>query len=265
MPYRMRPIGPLVKLLHALVLSLGLSTAGSADVLVLVHGFAADPGTWDFSGVNRVLDAHGWLPGPAPAGGNSRYSVALPASAPLGVQTTFLQSYLAQIRAAHPGEKLAVAGHSAGGVVARLALLNGNAAGVATLITIASPHLGTPRAVQGLEVVNDKPFFCPGPGYDFLKDMFGGGGYHFLRYSEGVMIDLLPVGSGNVLAWANTYPHPDIEYHAVVREGGDYMVPAYSQDLNQVPALAGRATLWLTRGPHELSPADGELLARILE
>ena len=33
-----------------------------ADILVLVHGYMADAGTWDVSGVTQVLAANGWQP-----------------------------------------------------------------------------------------------------------------------------------------------------------------------------------------------------------
>ena len=49
-------------------------------------------------------------------------------------------------------EKLILVGHSAGGVVARLVVLGNNPYRVDELITIASPHLGTVRAAQGLDV-----------------------------------------------------------------------------------------------------------------
>ena len=136
------------------------------------------------------------------------------------------------------------------------------------LITIAAPNLGTSRAAQGLEIVDSKPFFCPGPGIDFLKSMLGGEQYRYLKYSRGAMVDLMPVGPGSLINWLNRQPHPDIAYHAVIRQApsypGDEMVPAFSQDLNQVPALRGRAQVYVTPTGHALNPADGKLLANIL-
>jgi triacylglycerol esterase/lipase EstA (alpha/beta hydrolase family) len=46
-------------------------------------------------------------------------------------------------------------GHSAGGVVARVALVNYGADTVAWLITIAAPHLGTERASEALDATDD--------------------------------------------------------------------------------------------------------------
>ena len=97
----------------------------------------------------------------------------------------------------------------AGGVVARLVVLGNNPYRVDELITIASPHLGTVRAAQGLDIVDSKPFFCPGPGIDFVKSVVGGGHYDYLKYSRGVLLDLLPAESGNLLFWLNRQSHPD--------------------------------------------------------
>lgn len=135
---------------------------------------------------------------------------------------------------------------------------------IKSLITIASPQLETPRVFEGLDVVDSQPFFCPGPGIDFLKTVFGGNQYQYLKDSRGAMLDLAPVGRGGLLDWLNQQPHPGIEYHSVVRKGGDNVVPEWSQDLNQIPALRGRAKVHLTQAAHGLNQLDGELLIKIL-
>jgi len=255
-----------------------------ADILLLVHGYAADAGSWEFSGINTQLESRGWLragvftpnashmqfvPGPGQQAANKSYSINLPAQAPLQLQATLLRAVLDTLHNMHPGESLVLVGHSAGGVVARLALLGANSYEVDILITIASPHLGTVRAAQGLDVVDAKPFFCPGPGINILKSFFGGDDYNYLRYSRGVLLDLLPAESGNLLFWLNQQPHPEIEYYAVVRQTafamGDELVPAYSQDMNNVPALRGQAKVLMTATGHRLNLHDGQLLAGILE
>jgi len=248
-----------------------VSLPAVADVLVLVHGYASDASTWEVSGVNRALYAAGWVPGNwnAPiAAARKSFAVNLPAEAPLMVQANYLRADLSLLRKFYPSEKLILVGHSAGGVVARLVLLGGNPFGVDELITIAAPHLGTERAAEGLDVVDSKPFFCPGPGIDFLKSVFGGREYDYLKYSRGVLIDLLPTSSGNILTWANMQPYPDIKYVAVVRRTpyalGDWMVPVVSQDMNNVPALHGRVQVVYTQADHFLNPDDGILLARLL-
>jgi pimeloyl-ACP methyl ester carboxylesterase len=258
-----------------LVLLLVRSVQG--DVLVLVHGYASDAGTWERSGVNSELQAYGWpravilnpnMPDPLQQAANKSFTINLPAEAPLLVQANFLRASLDGIRQRYAHEKLILVGHSAGGVVARLVLLGNNPYRVDELITIASPHLGTVRAAQGLDAVDSKPFFCPGPGIRFLKRLVGGSGYDYLRYSRGVLVDLLPAESGNLLAWMNQQPHPDIVYVSVVRKSpfalGDEVVPAYSQDMNNVPALRGRASVLFTDAGHGLNPADGILLAGLL-
>jgi pimeloyl-ACP methyl ester carboxylesterase len=255
-----------------------------ADVLVLVHGYMSDARTWEISGVTRVLAANGWMPAgvladvpealahPAvaqPAAANKLFSVNLPAAAPLQVQAMHLAGQLAAVRQWYPDERLVIAGHSAGGVVARLLVTNGNPFRIDTLITIASPNLGTVRAAQGLDVVDAKPFFCPGPGIEFLKSVLGGDDYDYLKHSRGALVDLLPAESGNILAWLNRQPQADIRYIAIVRgspsAAGDDVVPAYSQDLNNVPTLHGRVTTLFTPAGHGLNRQDGQLLADILQ
>jgi len=267
--------------LAAMLLLLG--TLVRADVLVLVHGWASAPDTWWVSGVMPVLSARGWqdagvvsagppgiayFPLPGERAGNKIYRVGLSAEAPLLIQTAQLLAELDFIRRRHPDEPLYLAGHSAGGLVARLALVSGRAPAVRKLITIATPNLGTGRALQGLDVVDSKPFFCPGPGIDFLKSVIGGDDYRYVRDSRGALVDMVPAAPGSLLGWLNSQPHPAIEYHAVIHEGpgyaGDWVAPAGAQDLNQVPVLRGRAAVHPLLAPHTLMPADGTVLADIL-
>ena len=258
-----------------------LAQTVQADVLVLVHGYMADARSWEASGVNRVLAENGWQPAgvltdggamryPAslPASSRKSYSVNLPAAAPLSIQASVLARQLALLRQWYPRERLILAGHSAGGVVARMMVTGNNPFGVDTLVTIAAPNLGTVRAAEGLDIVDSKPFFCPGPGIEFLKSTLGGESYDYLEHSRGALIDLLPAESGNILNWLNRQAHANIHYDAIIHTApdgsGDGIVPAYSQDLNAVPALRGRAkTLYLAAG-HSLNPQDGWLLARLL-
>ena len=235
------------------------------NLLVLVHGYASHPVTWEFSGINRILRTNGWKDATGPyAGDNIFYTAALPAQAPLTYQVGMLLAQLQRLRAYHPDKNLILVGHSAGGVVARLAVLNGNLAGVAHLVTIAAPNLGTPRASQGLHIVKDKPFFCPGPGWRYMKSKLGGNTFDYLEDSKGVLYQLLPPQFNSLIARINLQPHPDIKYDAIVRRYGDLLVPAISQDLNNVPALRGRSKVWVTDTGHFLNPSDGQLLVKIL-
>ena len=255
-----------------------------ADVLVLVHGWASDAGTWDRSGIVPFLVSRGWhdagtftaTPGgvqwlPAPGAslpGDHLYRVNLPATAPIAVQAAMLRPALAAARQRHPGERIVLVGHSAGGVVARMAIVGPGAPAVDQLITIAAPNLGTARALEGIDIVESKPFFCPGPGIDFLKTVLGGPEYRYLKHSRPVLADLAPAGLGNVLSWLNAQPHPDIRYDAVVRASpagpGDELVPGFSQDLNQVPVLRGRARVHVTPAAHGLNPSDGVLIEQLV-
>jgi pimeloyl-ACP methyl ester carboxylesterase len=236
-----------------------------ADVAVLVHGYLGSPFSWGESGVHAALATQGWQP-PAPAGaanGNTVYTMDLPSIAPLMVQADILSRTLRDIESRHPGEKVTLIGHSAGGVIARLALVRGGAGQVGRLITIAAPHLGTERALQALDATHDA---CP---IGMIKDFFGGSLYHTVKASSPLLVDLAPAVPGSFLHWLNAQPHPDIEYVSVIRTtpdgfAGDVVVPGFSQDMNQVPALRGRSRVVVAPSPHELLPADGPLLAMLL-
>lgn len=254
--------------------------AARADVMVLVHGWAANVDTWIYSGVASVLARNGWhdagvvsttpggvrhFPGyPTAETKKHFYRAQLPATAPLLLQASHLTAELVFIQNRHPKEDVIVVGHSAGGVVARLVVIRPEYVRIKSLITIASPNMGTPVAFEGLNVVESKPFFCPGPGIDFLKTVFGGRQYQYLKDSHGAMLDLTPAGAGNLIDWLNQQPHPDIQYHSIIRTGEDGVVPSVSQDLNQVPVLRGRAKVHQARAMHGLNPTDGELLLEIL-
>ena len=263
-------------MLRRLLVSLFLlgASVARADVAVLVHGYLGTPWSWDSSGVNAALASQGWRPAPPPTaglmpvaaiapGGKTVYTVALPSIAPLAVQAEVLGTTLRRIESRHPGERITLVGHSAGGVVARLALVRDGAGKVTRLITIASPHLGTHRALQALDETHGW-----GP-VGWIKDFFGGDLYHTVKASTPLLVELAPAVPGSVLGWLNAQPHPDIDYVAVIRttpDGmpGDWVVPGFSQDMNQIPALRGKSRVVAAPSDHELLPHDGLLLARLL-
>ena len=110
------------------------------------------------------------------------------------------------------------------------------------LITIASPHLGTSRAEQALDAT-DIPF-----PISMVTDFFGGDAYHTAMRSRSLYVDLVRPQPGTLLYWLNAQAHPDIKYFSIVRGPsqagwGDYIVPTYSQDMNNVLALQGRSSL----------------------
>lgn len=262
----------------SLLLTLTVSTA-QADMLVLIHGYLSGAQTWDASGISAALTQNGWqrggvlVAGPtgvrnlAPAEdstGNRFYLVDLPSEAPLMLQADQLQAILNALASRHPGEAMILAGHSAGGIVARIALVRGGVPDARALITIASPHLGTPRAMQALDVSN-----VPFP-FSIVSDALGGEGYHTLRRSQGLYVDLLPPAPGSLLGWLNNQPHPDIAYFSVIRGqgniiAGDELVPGFSQDMDNVPALHGHSQRLLVPTGHMLGPVDATILLRILE
>jgi pimeloyl-ACP methyl ester carboxylesterase len=183
-------------------------------------------------------------------------------------QARFLGGMLAAIAQRHPTDAVDLIGHSAGGVVARLALVNYGAGTVARLITIAAPHLGTERASEALDATDDSGLFG-GIKRWYVKRRVGEDIYRTVQSSRGVLTDLAPPVPGNLLYWLNGRQHPDIVYVAVIRGAayglpGDQVVPAPSQDLRRVPALNGRATIRVVAGGHELSRADGLLLSELV-
>lgn len=255
-----------------LTLLLGLASLGGqarAEVMVLVHGYLGSAASWSESGVLSGLAAQGWKPAGilAPVGGAVRllgrvpvagektvYTVELPSLAPIVVQAQWLGRMLGTLSASAPNEPLWLVGHSAGGVVARALLVMQPNSPARGLITIASPHLGTGRAVQALDYTED------GFPFNMLKSFFSGGTYELLEDSRGVLVDLVPARPGSFLEVLNRQPHPAIRYAAIVRHGpvglGDELVPAFSQDLNQVPVLAGRAQRLTAGTGHALVPQD---------
>jgi pimeloyl-ACP methyl ester carboxylesterase len=255
-------------------------SAARADVLVLVHGYLSGAQSWDTSGITSVLERHGWQragvfvsgPGgnqliPAPGGAAERkfYTVDLPSEAPVMIQAFQLRQILQSINARHANEPITVAGHSAGGVVARVALVRGDISNIKALITIASPHLGTGRAEQALDAT-DIPF-----PLSLVTDFFGGATYDTAMRSRSLFVDLVRQRPGTLLFWLNNLPHPDIEYFSVVRGQaavitGDYVVPGYSQDMNNVPVLQGRSALIrVANSNHGLTMLDGNVIVSVLD
>jgi pimeloyl-ACP methyl ester carboxylesterase len=271
---------------RALLLSFLLTAAAPAwadRVLLLVHGYLGDASSWQRDGVLPVLQQAGWQFGgnwqSTPAGVRLDaaletpgpfvvYTANLPSTAPLAEQARFLGGMLNAVAERHPDVGVDLVGHSAGGVVARLALVSYGAGSVRRLVTIASPHAGTERAWEALSATDDNGLFG-GVKRWFVKRAVGDELYHTVRASRGALLDLAPPMPGNLLFWLNSQTHPDIEYIAVVRGAaygmpGDEVVPAMSQDLNRIPALQGRARTVVMASNHLLSARDGLLLSELI-
>ena len=260
------------RLLLALA-ALMLVSTGSAATVLLVHGYLSNPNDWRRAGVVAELGRSGWtdagtvspsesgvVRAPETTGGaESRlYTVALPDHAPLQVQAGLLADAVYWVHKRHPNEALAVVGHSAGGVVARLMMVQQPQTRISELISIASPHLGTESANLGV-LAGESPLAE-------LAPLLGAGKF---TQSLGLYQDLVLEHPGSLLYWLNRQDHPPARYVCAVRENdgmdlGELVVPAWSQDLNQVQALQGRAERHVLSGYHGLSETDGKWLADIL-
>lgn len=255
---------------------LAAASPASAQTLVLVQGYRAGPAIWHYRGIAPVLASTGIAPGEhlslmpdgsvvatpgAPGGGKSRFvTIDLPTEAPIAVQAAGLARYLFALRAREPGGTIVLVGHSAGGVVARLAMVMHPDLKVARLVTIASPNLGTPLAELGT-LIGHSPLAWFAPLMNLST----------INRSQALYHDLARERPGNLLGWLNRQPHPPADYVAIIRvrngaapHRGDSVVEGHAQDLNTVPALAGRARTLLSPGDHDLRPDDGLLIAELL-
>jgi len=258
-------------LLAALWLALLVVRPASADMLLLLQGYLGEDDPWRDSGAAAALTSAGWADGgrlhPTPRGvllqgpdrGAKRYyTVGLPTEAPLAVQLQVLGPQVEYLRTRHPEERLFLAGHSAGGVLARLYMVTHPKVPVAALITIAAPHLGTGAAELGL-LAGDSPL-------GFLAPLVGGS---TLNRSQGLYADLVRQRPGTLLGWLNFQPHPQAVYISLVRDDkgmklGDMIVAPESQDMRWVYALRGRARSVRVPGDHTLTREDGQRVAALL-
>lgn len=245
-----------------------LGQAAAADTLLLVHGLLGSALSWRESGVAQMLSDAGWqdagelkvgqrvlVPDPGP----SYFTLSLDSTAPLRDQAQILAGYVSAVRKAAPHEPIYLVGHSAGGVISRLYMVMHPDSGVVALITFASPHLGADTAELGLLAGSE--------ALPWLDAWLGVNSFSRLGH---LLVDLTPEHPGNLLDWLNHQPHPKAHYVSVVRdtdnlwEGGDILVPSYSQDMNHVDALRGKVSTIRVPGGHELNQEDGKLLVRII-
>lgn len=248
-----------------------LSSYSMADVLVLTHGYLGSGQSWRNSGVGVALQKNGWqdaghagfhygrlhLNTPVVAGKKGVfYTVELPSEAPILVQSDLLATVVSGLQQRHPNEAVILVGHSAGGVAARAMMVRYPAYGVKALITIASPHLGTDKAELGLDVANSPA--------SWVTPFFGG---QTINRSQRLYADLVRERPHTFLFWLNRRAHPKATYISFVREpaiADDNIVPAYSQHLEAVYALRGKARSVPTVGQHGLLYIDGQALANVL-
>jgi triacylglycerol lipase len=260
------------------IICLLLTSPVRADVLLLVHGYQGNVMSWERSGVSTVLHNFGWKRAAVlistPVGiqaipmkwqneENKVVFLQLNSELPLLGQANVVTGAMRWINDRYPSEPLIIAGHSLGGVSARLALVLNGASNVKALITIASPHLGTVLAYRGLEELDD-----PLP-LRMMKEFFGGKTYDTLQRSKGLLHDIVPEVPGKILHWLNTRQHPPIRYFSIVRTSvngmlGDRIVPGHSQDMSNVQAIGKRSTRIIEGFTHWLSVLDGYALVNIL-
>lgn len=270
--------------LFSIVLLLLAVRPATADVLVLVHGYLGTAQSWGESGALARLQSRGYqhagVVGYSPQGvvfqamapktpDKPVYTVNLPSQAPIVLQADWLAAQLRDLARRHPKQAITLAAHSAGGVVARMMLVRHGKIGVNHLITIATPHLGTGRAIEALEATDNSGMFGFVKGL-LVRRATGNALYQTVRQSRGVLLDLTPPAPGNLLFWLNQQAHPDIRYTSVMRIGtfrmpGDRVVPPLSQDLNRVPALQGKVKTYSMAQGHLLTAQDGDLIGNLMQ
>ncbi|MBF0140699.1 MAG: hypothetical protein HQL74_10525 [Magnetococcales bacterium] len=241
--------------------------------LLLVHGYASGPDSWSQSGILDFLEAQGWHFGgllqAGPGGEVQRrltadhqdrlyYLVDLPSEAPLSAQADILQVMLSPFSRQQPHRLLFAAGHSAGGLALRLAMVRYPKLGIQGLITIATPNRGTDTAKLA-------HFLAQSP-MAMVTPMLGLG---TLNRSQNLYAELEPEQPGNFLFWLNHAPHPQAHYLAIIRESGgltgiDPIVSAESQDLTRVTALRGRAERMVSGTGHALETRDAQHMLGIV-
>ncbi len=262
-----------------IIVLLALSGSAKADVLLLVHGYQGSVYSWEHSGVSAVLQQFGWkragvllgtyqglvpIPMQWQDADNKVINLQLNSEAPLSGQANVFTTAVRWVNDRYPSEKIIIAGHSLGGVVARLSLVRSGAPNVKALITIASPHLGTVLAYRGLDEIDD-PF-----PINKIKEFLAGNDYDTLVRSRGLLHDIVPAVPGKLLYWLNNQQHPPVKYYSIVRSSvngvlGDPIVPGFSQDMANVQAIGKNSTRIIEGFTHDLSVLDGYALVNILE
>jgi pimeloyl-ACP methyl ester carboxylesterase len=263
------------KMLLILLLTLN-STVLSAKTLVLIHGYREDGMVWRNQGVTRPLLQNNWSDGgtftirpdgiqkysrskPIPLKRNVFYTVELPWTRSIDQQATILRYYLTLIYAHRP-DAITLVGHSNGGLVARYALVSGMNIPINALISIATPHLGSPLA-QLANVAHKTP----------LNELSQFVGNQLLNDSARLFEQLKPEKPHNFLYWLNHQPHPDITYISIIRKNTallphkfDYIVPPYSQNMNKVFALRNKSATFSVNKNHSLNSLDGRLINQFI-
>lgn len=263
------------KILFILLLTL-IPTVLSAKTLVLIHGYMEDGMVWRNQAVTVPLLQNHWLDGGTltmrpdgiqkyslsksiPLKRDVFYTVELPWTASIDQQAQFLSRYLAKIYADRHQE-ISLVGHSNGGLVARYTLLSQLNIPINALISIATPHLGSPLA-QLANLAHKTP----------LNELSQFAGSTLLDDSNRLFKQLRPEKPHNFLYWLNHQTHPNIPYLSIIRNNTtllphkfDYIVPPYSQNMNKVFALRNKSATFSINKNHSLSSIDGRLINQFI-
>ncbi len=267
-----------MKTLTVTCLQLLSIASAHADSILLLHGYLGSTQQWKHAGIEDQLNSAGWSNAGALqfkndaviASSNNNlftrrfYTLQLLSDQPIEKQAAQLNHYVEYVRRTHLNEQIIFVGHSAGGVVARMHMVEKPNTDLIALVTIASPHLGT-NSAELAQIVSQTllAWLEPIPGIGQLYP------------SQGIFHDLMPNRSDNLIAWLNYQEHPNVRYYSIVRDAAkdhsstnfpiqDYIVPSWSQDMNAVFALRGRSNTYTIKGLHGLSKKDGEVLQKIL-
>lgn len=246
----------------------------TAKTLVLIHGFTGDGMDWRTSGFTKPLEFSGWKDGGsygfnqwgmlAPSGvqlsGDVFFTVNLPSLANIQTQEEILKQYLQHLYTQRI-EPITLVGHSAGGVTARLYVLDPTRQPVNGLVTIASPHLGTPAA--------NVAYLAGNSPIGMMASMIG---EEALQEGRGLFLDLKEEKPHNFLYWMNHQKHPEIHYASIIRRNDsisspnkfDYIVPPKSQNMNNIWALRNRSGIALSKDNHSLNAKDGKIVTEVL-
>ncbi len=257
------------------LLSCFSSQSLQAKTLVLVHGFLSGDKYWRTSGFTKPLELAGWKDAGSynfdphgmltPRGINLKQNifitVNLPSEANLQIQEGVLMQYMQHLQMIRK-EAVTLIGHSAGGLVARLYIIDPAHLPVNGLITIATPHLGTPTANIAYLAGNSP-----------VGMMVSIAGEEVLQDARGLFSDLKEEKPHNFLYWMNHQPHPNIHYASIIRKNKaiskpnkyDFIVPPFSQNMNNVWALKNRSGVAFSEDGHSLNGKDGLIVVDILK
>ena len=248
-----------------------------AKTVVFIHGYMAEGSIWQYSGVVERMRQNGWpfagrygfneslqvIQDVSKQKRNATVTVELPWEVSVEEQAELLNRYLKAIYK-NRREPIVLVGHSAGGVVARYGLVKYGAGNVVSLITIATPHLGTPMAELAM-LASASPLGA------LMHDL----GDSTLLASRELFLDLMPARQGSFLGKLNQRKHPEINYYSIVRaaepvdlkryDQADLVVPAEYQDMNNIPALEGRSVRVASDGGHALVAKDANRILKLLK